>query len=91
MHKPNLDISASVVLSPDAEDILLGPNTDNSTADLVTGLVELVANHGHEEILPIPVANAFFEPHDPLATLFVCFVLPYRAYSFPEEVIIRHT
>lgn len=90
MYEPNLDISASVVLGPDAENVFLSPNTNNSAADLVAGLIELVADHGHEQILPISVANALFEPHDPFATLFVRIVFPYRTYSFPEEVIIRH-
>lgn len=42
---PNLDVSSTINPGPDTQDILTTPYTQHSSADLFTGLGELVANN----------------------------------------------
>ena len=90
MNIPDLDVSAAIVLCPDTEHILAASNADHSAAYFLTSFEKLISNESKQQILPIPVRNPLLEPHDPLATLLVLFVLPHRPNVLLEEVIIGH-
>lgn len=89
MHIPNLHVSATIVLCPDAKDILTTSDTDDSTAYLLTRFSKLISNHGHQEILPVTVSHTLLQPQYPLSTLLVLLILPHWSDAFPEEVIVR--
>jgi hypothetical protein len=44
-HQPNLHVASTVILGPYAQNIFLGSNAQYSSADLVAGFHELVADH----------------------------------------------
>jgi hypothetical protein len=90
-YKPNFHVAPTVVLGPDTQDIFLSSNAENSSANLVAGFHELVANHGKEEVLPVAIANTFLQPHYELAAFAICFVFPDRTDALSEEVVVRHT
>lgn len=85
---PDLNVAAAVVLRPDAEDILSASDAENKAADLLTRLVELVADAGHEELLPVAVRNTLFQAHDPLASALVLLVFPHRPDALLKDVVI---
>lgn len=68
---PDFDVSAAVILGPDAQDVLLSSNTDDGATNLIAGLHELIANHSYKKLLPVTIRNALLQPQNPLATFFV--------------------
>lgn len=53
-------------------------------------VVELVADDGHDEVLPETVRDALFEADDPLPALDVQRVFPHRpAHARVEEQVVR--
>lgn len=90
INLPELQDPLSTRTSPDAEDVLPVTDAHHNTANLLTGLAELVANNGKQQVLPIAVRNALLEAHHPLATRLVLLVLPYWPDSLLEEVVVRY-
>jgi hypothetical protein len=89
-HEPNLHVASSVILSPDAQDIFLGANAQDSSADLIAGFHKLVADHGKQQVFPVAVAYAFLESHDELPAFAIGLIFPDRTYTFSEEMVIGH-
>lgn len=87
-NQPNLDVSPPINPRPDAHDILAAPDAENSTADFLASLGELVPHDCKEHIFPVPVGDALFESDDPFATSFVLLVLPDRPYAFLKQMIV---
>jgi hypothetical protein len=86
---PNLEDPLSVSTSPDAEDVLAIPDAEHHPAHLLTGLAELIANNGKQQVLPISVGNAFSQTHHPLPSVLILLVLPYWPNAFLEQVVVR--
>lgn len=87
---PNLDVSSSVILGPDAEDIFATPDAEDKTTHLVCSLNKLIAYQAHEKLLPVAVRDALFQAHDPLPAALILFILPDRTDAFLEEMIVRN-
>ena len=85
---PNLEHSAAVGTRPDAENVLAISDAEDSSTDLVARLTKLVADDRQQQVLPVAVRHALLETHDPLATLLVLIVLPYRTNAFLEEMVV---
>jgi hypothetical protein len=87
-HIPYLDVATAVVLGPYAEDILAAPHTQHKAADLLACFHELVADEGHQQLLPVAVGDALFQTHDPLATALVLLIFPDRADALFEDMVV---
>lgn len=85
---PDFDVAAAVVLCPDAEDVLAASHTQDKAAHLLAGLVELVANARHEQLLPVAVCDSLLKAHDPLAAALVLLVLPHGPDALLEDVVV---
>jgi len=84
----NFEDPLPVSAGPDAEDIFAIANTKNGATDLITGVAELVADYGKQQVLPITVSNTLTQAHYPLATVLILFVLPYWTNALLEQVVV---
>jgi len=87
---------------PDGEDVFVEPHRDHGPANLLTNH-ELLAKHGHQQVLPATLRQTFAEPHYPLATEPIRLVLPHgfdavfenvevgvrRQFRRPHQVIVN--
>lgn len=87
---PNLQNPLAISPSPDAENILAIPNTENNAANIVVGVAKLITNQSQQNVLPVAIGNTLPQAHNPLSSVLVLFVLPYWPNSFLEQVIVGH-
>ncbi len=86
---PNLDVSPTVDLSPDTQDVLATSHTQHCSAHFLAGLHELVANNSKQQIFPIAICYPFLQAYDPFSTSLVRFIFPNRPNAVLEDVVVR--
>ncbi len=72
-------------LVPDRQDVLLVADGDDCAADLLAHH-ELLAEHGHDQVLPAPRGQTLAQSDDPLAAETVGLVLPQRLDALLKHV-----
>jgi len=72
---------------PNAEDVLLEPDGDNSATDLLPHH-ELLAQHRQHQVFPAPGTKTFPQSNNPLASEFVRLIFPHGFDPHLKEVEI---
>lgn len=88
---PDLDVSSTVDPRPDTQHVLSAPHAKNGTADLISSFRELVAHHGQQKVLPVPVSNSLLQSDDPLPTLLVGLIFPDGTDTLLEDVVVGNS
>lgn len=87
---PDFEDLRPISPSPNANDILPIPDTENDAADIVDSLAELVTNNGQEQILPVTIRDPLLKTDNPLAALLVLIILPYWPDALLEKMVVGY-
>lgn len=85
---PDFDVSSTINPRPDTQHVLSAPHAKNGTADLIASFRELVAHHGQQKILPVPISNALLQSDDPLSTFLVGLIFPDGTDALLEDMVV---